>query len=431
VGRDQELHPDALIMAHPIALVDCNNFYVSCERLFRPKLDSKPVVVLSNNDGCAIARSNEAKALGIRMGEPWHLCKTKQGVIAFSSNYTLYGDISARVMNVLRTFTPNLEIYSIDEAFLSFEGFERRLDAHGRDLRATVMQWTGIPVSVGIAPTKTLAKVASRMAKKQSGREGVCSLMTRRDQTDALTAMTLTDLWGVATRLERRLMKLGIVTPLQLRDADPSHVRQELGVVMERTVLELQGTPCHALIETTPANKQIVCSRSFGQPVTALHDLEEAVAAFTERAATKLRRQNLNTGRIGVFVRTNPFKPNEPQYSNGLSVALSAATADTARLLRAARWLAHKLWKQGYRYKKAGVELSDLAPAQSFHADLWAEPDSERSKSLMRAVDRINDDHGRGTLRYAMAGTRQRWRMKAECHSKRFTTEWDELLEVR
>jgi len=413
-----------------LALVDCNNFYASCERLFQPKLRNRPVVVLSNNDGCVVARSNEAKALGIAMGEPWHLCKNKQGVIAFSSNYTLYGDLSARVMTVLKSFTPRLEVYSIDEAFLSFAGFEERLMPHARTLRADVLRWTGIPVSVGIGPTKTLAKVASRMAKKHPEREGVCSLMTETEQTAALGTMALTDLWGVAGRMERRLAYIGITTPLALRDADPKRVRQELGVVTERMVLELQGMPCIQLVEANPANKQIVCSRSFGEAVTTLHGLKEAVAAFTERAAAKLRAQNLNANRIGVFAHTNPFKPNEPQYSDSLSIALPVATADTARLLRAASWLTDKLWREGYRFKKAGVELSDLTPSASLQADLWAAPDSERSKSLMRAMDRINDDHGRGTLRYAMAGTEQRWRMKAERRSKRFTTEWAELLEA-
>lgn len=418
-------------MAEPLALVDCNSFYASCERLFRPDLARKPVVVLSNNDGAVVARSDEAKALGITMSEPWHLCKTKQGVVAFSSNYALYGDLSARVMSVLKSFTPNLEVYSIDEAFLSFAGFERKLLPHARELRKTVLQWTGIPVSVGIAPTKTLSKVANRTAKKDPAREGVCCLMTEADQTAALQRMELTELWGVAGRMERRLALLSIKTPLELRDADPKRVRQELGVVMERMVLELQGTPCHQLVETNPANKQIVCSRSFGQAVTTLDELEEAVAAFTERAAAKLRRQNLNANRVGVFVMTNPFKPKEPQYSNGFSVALPVATADTARLLRAAKWLTGKLYLGGYRYKKAGVELSDLTPSLSFQADLWAQPDSERSKTLMRVIDRINADHGRGTVSYAVSGTKQRWRMRAERRSNRFTTEWGELLEVR
>ena len=258
-------------MATPIALVDCNNFYASCERLFQPELRGKPVVVLSNNDGCVIARSNEAKALGIGMGDSWHLSKdkfAKHGVVVRSSNYTLYGDLSARVMTVLRTFTPNLKVYSIDEAFLSFTGFEQRLDPHARLMRAAVLQWTGIPVSVGIAPTKTLAKVANRTAKKQPGREGVCNLMAECNQTAALAALALTDLWGIAGRMAARLHTLGIDTPLKLRDADPSLVRDRLGVVMERMALELRGIPCHSLVKTNPANKSIIASRSFGRVVT-------------------------------------------------------------------------------------------------------------------------------------------------------------------
>lgn len=417
-------------MTHPIALVDCNNFYASCERLFQPKLVGKPVVVLSNNDGCVIARSNEAKALGVKMGEPWHLCRTKKGVIACSSNYTLYGDLSARVMTVLKTFTPSLEIYSIDEAFLSFEGFEKRLLPHARQLLADVFKWTGIPVSVGIAPTKTLAKVANRTAKKNPGMEGVCALLTEAEQTKALGALELTDLWGIASRLEKRLRALGIESPLGLRDAEPDIIREHFGVVVERTVLELRGTPCQPLVEANPANKQIIASRSFGREVIRLGEMEEAVATFTERAAAKLRRQGLNAGRIGVFMLTNRFKPNEAQYSNGFSVPLPMATADTARLLRAAMWLTHKLWREGFRYKKAGIELSELSNTAFVQADLWTAPDSVKSKSLMQTIDGINREHGRGTIRFAMSGTQQRWGLKAERKSKHYTTAWNELLEV-
>ena len=252
-------------MATPIALVDCNNFYASCERLFQPMLRGQPVVVLSNNDGCVIARSNEAKALGIAMGVPWRLHKdtfAKHGVVVRSSNYTLYGDLSARVMTVLRTFTPDLEVYSIDEAFLGLSGFERRLDSHARELRATVLQWTGIPVSVGIAPTKTLAKAANRTAKKQLGRGGVCNLMAEADQIAALAAMELTDLWGVAGRMAGRLKALGVDTPLKLRAADLSFVRDRLGLVMERMALELRGVPCQGMVLANPDNKTIIAARS-------------------------------------------------------------------------------------------------------------------------------------------------------------------------
>lgn len=420
-------------MPAPIALVDCNNFYASCERLFQPKLRDKPVVVLSNNDGCVIARSNEAKALGIGMGDPWHLSKAKfakHGVIVRSSNYTLYGDLSARVMTVLRNFTPNLEVYSIDEAFLGLEGFEQRLEPHARQLRATVLQWTGIPVSVGVAPTKTLAKVANRTAKKQPGREGVCVLLTEAEQTAALAAMELTDLWGVAGRMAARLAKLGIDTPLKLRDADASLMRDRLGVVMERMVLELQGVRCHHLVEATPANKSILASRSFGRAVTKRHELEEAVSSHVERAAEKLRRQKLCASVLTVFVRTNPFKPQETQYSASHAARLPVATADTSRLLAAARQAMRRLWRDGYRYAKAGVELHGLMPADQVQGDLWTSPDNARSHALMRAMDRINAENGRGTIHLASTGVARGWRLRSEQKSARFTTEWAELLTV-
>jgi DNA polymerase V len=250
VGRDREVDPHAVIVGAPIALVDCNNFYASCERVFQPRLRGKPVVVLSNNDGCVIARSNEAKALGVEMGAPWHLCREsfrKTGVVVRSSNYTLYGDMSARVMRVLSNFTPNLEIYSIDEAFLSFAGFEARCEAHARDLRRTVQQWTGIPVSVGIAPTKTLAKVANRLAKKDAAAGGVRLLLGEQAQREALGGLELTDLWGIAGRLAERLRAIGIMTPLELRDADHRLIRERFSVVLERMVLELRGVACLGL----------------------------------------------------------------------------------------------------------------------------------------------------------------------------------------
>ena len=295
-------------MTHPIALVDCNNFYASCERLFQPALRGKPVVVLSNNDGCVIARSNEAKALGVVMGDPWHLCRDRfkdQGIIVRSSNYTLYGDLSARVMRTLAGFTPDLEVYSIDEAFLSLSGFDGRLDAHARELRATVAQWTGIPVSVGIAPTKTLAKLANRLAKKDPACGGVLTLATQEAQDAALGRIGLTDLWGVASRLAARLCSIGINSPLELRDADPKFVRERCSVVMERMVHELRGEPCLDLEEVTPDRKSIMASRSFGRSVTTLRELGEAVATHTARAAEKMRRQNLATASVMVFVHTN------------------------------------------------------------------------------------------------------------------------------
>ena len=420
-------------MYPPVALVDCNNFYASCERVFQPKLNGRPVVVLSNNDGCCIARSNEAKALGIEMGEPWHLNKDKYkklGVIVRSSNYTLYGDLSARVVTVLRTFTPSLEVYSIDEAFLNLQGFEGRLESHARTLRATVKQHTGIPVCCGIAPTKTLAKVANRIAKKEPAREGVHLILDEAAQTAALEKLSLTDLWGVAGRMERRLQQLNINSPLQLRDAEPGTIRQHLGVVMERMTLELRGIPCIGLAETNPDNKSIIASRSFGQALTKRQDVHATIGSHVERAAEKMRRQGLASTLLRVFVMTNPFKPNEPQYSNSHAVKLPVASADTALLLRAATHCFRHIWKDGYRYKKAGIELHKLTPAALVQGDLWAAPDTRKTKALMKTIDSLNRDHGRGTLRFGTTGFQDKSALRSEKRSPRYTTCWDELLAV-
>lgn len=420
-------------MSAPIALVDCNNFYASCERLFQPELRGKPVVVLSNNDGCVIARSNEAKALGIGMGDPWHLSKPKfarHGVIVRSSNYTLYGDLSRRVMSVLGEFTPDLEIYSIDEAFLGLSGFENRVVDHALALRRRVLQWTGIPVSVGIGPTKTLAKVANRTAKKRTGSDGVCCLMEESAQVTALSDLTLTDLWGVAGRMAIRLESMGIRTPLQLRDADTALLRGRLGVVMERMALELRGIACHELVLASTDRKSIVASRSFGRIVTSRDEMLEALSAHTERAAEKLRRQNLAASQLTVFLMTNPFKPTERQYSNSCSIRLPVATADTALLIREASRALTRIWREGYRYKKAGVMLLDLAPASVVQGDLWSEPDTPRRKDLMRILDQLNSDFGRGAVRFAASGIEQSWKLRCAQRSPRYTTDWREILSV-
>jgi DNA polymerase V len=420
-------------MPTPLALVDCNNFYASCERVFQPALRGRPVVVLSNNDGCVIARSNEAKALGIAMGEPWHLCRQRfaaSGVIVRSSNYTLYGDMSARVMRVLAGFTPNLEIYSIDEAFLSFAGFETRLERHARTLRATVLQWTGIPVSVGIAPTKTLAKLANRLAKKDPSCEGVCLLLDATRQDDALGRIELTDLWGVAGRLADRLRALGILTPLDLKRADPRFLRERLSVVMQRMALELRGIPCIPLEQITPDRKSLVASRSFGRPVASRDELAESVAVFTSRAAEKMRRQNLATASLAVFVATNAFKPADPQYAASKNVRLPVATADTGKLIGAAHTALSLLYRPGFLYKKAGVTFLDLMPADRVQGGLFDAPDDARSKARMLALDDLNARYGRGTVTIGTAGQRHGWALRREFHSPRYTTEWSELLAV-
>jgi DNA polymerase V len=420
-------------MTAPIWLVDCNNFYASCERLFQPGLRGKPVVVLSNNDGCVIARSNEAKALGIAMGEAWHVCRQRvdtAGVIVRSSNYTLYGDLSARVMRTLADHTPELEIYSIDEAFLRLDGFGDRLESHARALRRTVQQCTGIPVSIGIAPTKTLAKVANRRAKKDPSCDGVFLMMDEAGVDAELGRLELTDLWGVAGRLAARLQALGITTPLALKQADPRFIRERLSVTLERTVRELNGVPCIALEDGTPDRKSIMASRSFGRMVETLPDLREAVATFTSRAAEKMRRQGLVTPRLMVFAHTNRFRAADPQYYAARAVTLPVATADSGKLIAAAWHGLAAIFLPCYRYKKAGIVLLDLLPAGDAQPSLFDALDDAPTRSLMRALDGLNRRYGRDTVYFAATGIRRQWKLRSEFLSPRYTTCWDELLTV-
>jgi DNA polymerase V len=420
-------------MAGPLALVDCNNFYVSCERVFQPELRGRPVVVLSNNDGCVIARSNEAKALGITMGAPWHLHKDRfaaAAVIVRSSNYALYGDMSSRVMSVLSRFTPDLEIYSIDEAFLGLQGFGDRLESHARALRAAVFQWTGIPVSVGIAPTKTLAKVANRIAKKGEKHGGAVLLLDEAARDVALGRLELTDLWGIAGPLAARLKAIGINTPLDLKRGDPWLIRERLGVVTMRLALELRGVSCLGLEREIPDRKSIMASRSFGRLVTTLAELREAVASYTARAAEKLRRQHLATAHLMVFIETNRFKPDDAQHCASRAVHLPVATSDTGKLIGAALAGLGSIGRDGYRYKKAGVVLLDLHRVSVVQEGLFDKADNPRRVELMRTVDRLNMRFGRDTVTFAAAGIRRPWKMSREFLSSCYTTAWDELLRV-
>jgi len=419
-------------MTAPIALVDCNNFYASCERVFQPGLRGKPVVVLSNNDGCVIARSNEAKALGIDMGAPWHLNRdkfAKEGVIVRSSNYTLYGDMSSRVMRVLGEAAPELEIYSIDEAFPGLAGLRDPV-TYMRGVRATVLQWTGIPVSVGIAPSKTLAKVANRLAKKTPESGGVLMLMDEASQTAALGKLELTDLWGLAGRMAARLQASGITTPLELRDSDPKWIRAHSSVVMERMVLELQGHSCIGLEEGSPDRKSIMASRSFGRPVETLDEMQEAVATYVSRAAEKMRRQDLVTPALQVFITTNRFREQDAQYYGHHTVHLPVATSDTGRLIRAAMHGLSCIWKEGPRYKKAGVVCLDLHRADTVQAGLFHAPDSPVRRELMASLDALNHRFGRGTVAFAAGGIQKAWKLRSDQKSPAFTTSWSDLLQV-
>ena len=412
------------------ALVDCNNFYASCERVFNPKLHGKPVVVLSNNDGCVVARSNEAKALGIGMGVPEFqirpLLKT-HNVQVLSSNYALYGDMSQRVMETLEQFCPDLEVYSIDEAFLSLSGFTtRNLTEYGHTIRATVKRWTGIPVSIGIAETKALAKIANRVAKRTPDIGGVLDLLTCPDRDALLSRIVVEDVWGIGPSHARCLQQHGIMTALQLRQADDQFIRKQMGVVGLRLVMELRGVSCLEL-EQCPAPKQgITCSRAFGKSVTTLTEMEEAVSSYTARAAEKLRAEKLAVTTMTVFLKTNEFK-DTPQYSNGLTLTLPVATESTPELIRAALQGIRKIYRDGYVYKKAGVMFTGLVPASHIQTDLFDSQNRARSKKLMAALDSVNDRFGSGTLHYASDGFTKPWRTQFHRRSPAYTTDWDAL----
>ena len=412
------------------ALVDCNNFYASCERVFNPKLHGQPIVVLSNNDGCVVARSNEAKALGIGMGVPEFQIRPvlrAHQVQVFSSNYTLYGDMSQRVMETLDPFSPELEIYSIDEAFLSLSGFSSwNLTEHGQVIRDTVKRWTGLPVSVGIAETKTLAKIANRVAKRTPDTGGVFDLLACSDREAVLSRVAVEEVWGIGQNHARVLNQHGITTALQLREVDDQWIRKRMGVVGLRLVLELRGISCLDL-EQCPAPKQsLTCSRAFGKLMSTLAEMEEAVSVYTSRVAEKLRRERLAATVLTVCLTTNEFKDG-PQYSNTLTRTLPTVTDNTADLIGSAIQSIQAIYRGGYHYKKAGVMLTGLVPASQIQADLFDEHNRRKSNRLMSALDAVNDRWGAGTLHYASSGFTRSWKTQFHHRSPAYTTDWNSL----
>ncbi|MFH7326601.1 Y-family DNA polymerase [Desulfurivibrio sp. C05AmB] len=418
-------------MAGVFALLDCNNFYVSCERLFNPRLEGRPVVVLSNNDGCIIARSNEAKALGIKMGEPFfqcrHLIATHQ-VEVFSSNYPLYADLSQRVMDILAQLEPEVEVYSIDEAFIRLPAASSAaLRENGRRLRATIHQQVGIPVAIGFGPTKTLAKVANRVAKKQPEHSGVFVLPEPgRERDELLTALAVEDVWGIGYRSAAKLAGRGIRNALALSKADEAWLRKKLTVTGLRTALELRGVSCLPLEQSPAPNKSIITSRSFGQPVSDLSGLREALATYVSVAAAKLREQHLHAGCLQVFLTTNRFRPGEPQYANSLTVALAQPTASTPELISRATEALRRIYRAGFAYQKVGVVLLDLADAGYVQPRLF-HPLRPGQEKLMAAMDRINQLWGRDTLHSAATGFRKSWKNRQTRKSPAYTTSWHEL----
>ncbi|MDP1895069.1 MAG: Y-family DNA polymerase [Hydrogenophaga sp.] len=431
-------------MASPLyALVDGNNFYVSCERVFRPGLNGQPVVVLSNNDGCAIARSNEAKALGIAMGAPWFKIRHMQeshGLVALSANFPLYGDLSDRMLSLVAGLGHHQEIYSIDESFVDLSGVRGDLLKRSRTIRERVLQWVGIPCCIGIGPTKTLAKLANHIAKNAERKPGsypaglaqVCNLaaMDRATLESVLAATAVDEVWGVGRQIVAQLKKGGIHTVLDLSRIDLGTVRQRWSVVLERTVRELQGQPCVGLEDAVSDKQQIACTRSFGRVVSALGDLSEAVSEFASRAAEKLRRQDGQACQVLTFVRTSPFR-DDPQYSRSIVVPLRRPTSDTTRIVQAALAGLQAIYKPGYLYAKAGVVLLELQPASVQQTELGLEPDEDQNKGrLMDVLDGLNRRYGRGTVLLAstgLAGDRRPWSMKQELRTPQYTTRWEDM----
>jgi DNA polymerase V len=416
------------------ALIDCNSFYASCERVFRPDLAKTPIVVLSNNDGCVIARSYDAKPF-VKMGAPYFQIKDvlrQQGIVAFSSNYALYGDMSERVMTIIESMVPAVEIYSIDEAFADLTGIPGDLTAFGRTIRAAVHKCTGIPVGVGIAHTKTLAKLANHTAKRlQAHTGGVVDLCDPTNRDWVLRNTDVGEVWGVGRRMKVHLEGLNIKTAMDLAKADPWMLRQKFSVVIEKTARELAGTACLELGEAEPPKQEICSSRMFGRRLTTIEPIREAVATYVQRAAEKLRAQNSLCKKIRVSIRTGMFNPDEAKYANGALVELPYPTNDVRLMTKAAIEAVNRLYRPGFKYSKAEVLLMDLRQPGEFTDDLFAESQPIAAEKVMTVLDEINGRWGRGTLRAASVPADPDWGMKREMMSQSFTTKIDQLWTVR
>jgi len=418
-----------------IGLADCNNFYASCERVFQPKLRGKPVIVLSNNDGCVIARSNEAKAIGIQMGQPYFECKNliqKFKIAVFSSNFALYGDFSGRVMKILENFTIDLEIYSVDEAFMDMSNMPfPDICAYGQEIRQTVKQWTGIPISIGIGPTKTLAKIANKIAKKYPAFKGVFNITDHPHLDEILQKMDVEEVWGIGRRFSKMLYQYGIKNVLQLKNSPDAWIKKQMSVTGLRTVLELRGIPQIEMQDAPEAQKSILTSRSFHQPVTTLQALNEAVATFTSRAAEKLREQNCAASYLQVYISTG-YHQRGDIYHGSTGMELPHPTSNTPEFIATALRCLKKIFKWGCNYKKAGVIFTDIVPKKQQQLDLFTPiAEYERQEKLMALMDQANWRWGDDTLKYGATGISQKWRYRQEKRSPSYTTRWDELLTIK
>ena len=413
-----------------IALIDCNSFYVSCERLFNPKIKNIPVVVLSNNDGCVISRSTEAKKLGIKMGEPYFKVKElvrKNNVQIFSSNYSLYGDLSRRVMKVLKGFSDKIEIYSIDEAFIDLSHIkDENIEDYGKRIRERVLKWTGIPTSVGISCTKTLSKVANHVAKKN--KTGVIFLKDNID--DVLKNFDISDIWGVGRQLSKLYIKNGINNAYKLKNISNSWVKKSTNVLGAKTVMELRGIPCINLETEETKRKSCCVSRSFGRKVESLNKLKESITTHCLNAAEKIRNDNQTTRSITVFIRTSPFDKNRKYYSNSLTIDLPVATNNSLELVKVAIEGLKKIYKYGYFYQKAGVILSKLSEAGEKNLNLLTPILENKSQTLMKAIDVTNAKYGRNVISVAQAGINNSWKMRREHSSKIDTASFDSLPKI-
>ena len=414
-------------------LIDCNNFYASCERVFNPALNNRPLIVLSNNDGCVIARSNEAKALGIRMGTPVFEIQNlilQHDIAVFSSNYTLYGDMSARIMSILSAAVPEIEIYSIDEAFLNLAGIRQPAE-FGYKLTSDITNGTGIPVSMGIAPTKALAKIANKFAKKYPKYQRVCLIDTPEKRRRALALTPIEDVWGIGRRLTGKLRQQGICTAYDFSILNPHKVRKMMTVCGERLWRELNGQLCLGLENETPDKQQICTSRSFGTMLTNPDDLREAVASFAARSAARLREQKSCAGAVMVFIQTNRFRTDLPQFVQNRVERLPVATADSIKIVHAALVALKRLFRPGFHYKKAGVILLDIVPRNAIQMNLFSPHDTAKSERLMAAIDKINGGSNSGQIRLAAEGFGRNWRLRRERLSPCYSTDLKQIIEIK
>ncbi len=419
----------------PFVLVDCNNFYVSCERVFNPKLDGRPVIILSNNDGCVVARSKEAKALGIKMAVPFftikELCQ-REGVIVQSSNYRLYGDLSSRIMEILSSHAPECEVYSIDEAFLRYPSslLSQELFHACCQLREKIKRWVGIPVSLGIGRTRTQAKLANEKAKGADCLCGVFDLSSAADYEEILNEFSTEDVWGIGSRWSKKLTQYGINTALQFARKDPSTIRSIMGVAGERTYWELQGKPCISL-DDLGYRKSIMSSRSFGRTVVDLSELEEALSTYVFQACVKMRRQGSYAQAIQVYLKATDITESGKFKFFYATHPFAYPVHETTTIITAAKAILRKIYSSDERYKKCGVILLDLIPEERVPRDLFSSLDSNKDKTLSKAIDQINQKFGKGTLFYAAMGTQQSWKMRSETRSPCYTTNWEELAQAR